>query len=62
MEKDLISIDPSRKHSVCIVCMSEIDVKSFSFGRLRNNRSGFDLCKACRSLLHKRLHEENEKL
>jgi len=60
-EKDYIDIVKARKRSGCIVCLSDVDVKTITMGRLTNNRSGFDLCSACRVLLHKRLHEEELK-
>lgn len=47
-------------HRECNACRSKIEVKQIKFGLHQYQSVSVALCKACRSLLHKRLREEDK--
>jgi hypothetical protein len=57
----MLLIQTDKVQEQCNACHGWIDVKCIKVGIDRTFMSNIALCKSCRSLLHKRLHEEEEK-
>lgn len=60
MEYDKLEIGRSYTGSMCLICHGDFNVKTIFIGYRRDMRLSIDLCKACRVLLHKRLHQEDD--